>query len=1142
MILKIQLFGAVSAKNEAGQEVRFRDDKVRALLAYLTVERSQVQSREKLLELFWGYASQERAQHSLRMALTRLRQTLGQVELADLVQVTRRTVQLQPHSDRCWIDVVEFDDLAVRCREYAAQDLAGHAFVREWMKRAVELYHGSFLAGISLRDSPSFEHWLLLTQSRYEQQTLGFLGALAEHALVNQQGELAERYARRQLSLLPGHEAAHRQLMRVFAHRGQRQLVLQQYQTCVQELATELDAEPEAETRALLEQLTRGSRFSQPTAPVVAAPTGAPNNLPPSYTPFFGRESERGRLIHALLDDTVPLLTVVGPGGAGKTRLTLDGVRHVLHTPAFQDGVWFVPLDGLRAGDPNLYQAIASTIAQALGLDLLPQAAPHVQLFEQLKPRKTLLILDNFEQLIAGEKDGVDFVLDLIKHAPNLKLLVSSRRSLNLQMEALITLDGLPAPQKADDSAYTYSSVMLFMERGRRANPAFSLDAETLPAVVEICRILDGMPLGLELVAVRLRDMTCQQILQALTTNLDLLRSRLRDLPPRHQSMRAVFDWSWSLLSPEEKRVLSELSVFRGSFTLEAAQIITSADSGQVYALIDHSLVRSGAGRYSVHELLRQFAEEKLAATAPIYRRHSSYYLGFVRQRANRLIGKDLVQASAEIKQEWENVQQAWVWAVSDYDLSGLTTTLDGLGHYLRNSGMLWFGERLFQAALDNLGGSEGAARAEGSIQAQRTIGQLWLELARGYVWSAQYESCAAIARRVIQIGSAIADFDLIAGGNLELGRALWRLGEYHAARAILEGMLPFSTQQAWLETQAVNTLGNISVSQGRFGEAESHYRRALSIQKQADIWSNRVQVLTNLATIAALRGQFAQALGLFSEVLATSRQFNQQYFQISIYLNLGLCHCALGQYVQAEAHLQQGLELSSQIRNRQNQTDILLGLAQLYRRLGRYAASSDYLQQTLDLCRESGEKNAMAEALMQAALLHFAQGHFPEAHQTSQESVRLIQELGPTEVGLDIMIANGYCCLALQDYVGARAAFSTGLDVSQGVGNPLKMIEALAGLAGIHLGQGQRSAAGELLEKVWQQLEQQESLMGAILPYELYWLIVQSLTELNDARAGVLLGKAAALIQTHAQALPDPAARQAFLQQPICRKILAQA
>ncbi len=178
----------------------------------------------------------------------------------------------------------------------------------------------------------------------------------------------------------------------------------------------------------------------------------------------------------------------------------------------------------------------------------------------------------------------------------------------------------------------------------------------------------------------------------------------------------------------------------------------------------------------------------------------------------------------------------------------------------------------------------------------------------------------------------------------------------------------------------------------------------------------------------------------------------------------------------------------------------------------------------------------------MHAALLQLVQGHLAEAHQASQESVQLIQELGPTGIALDITITSGYCCLALGDAAGAQAAFGAGLAISQAVGNPLKRIEAQAGLARIQLDRGQRQAARALLADAWQQAEQQESLMGAVLPYQLYWLIAQCLTELDDARALALLSSAATLLQAQAEAIPDPAARQGFIQQPICQQILAAA
>jgi predicted ATPase/DNA-binding SARP family transcriptional activator/Tfp pilus assembly protein PilF len=1140
--IKIQLFNAFYAKDKFGKEINFRDNKVRALLAYLIVEHDQIHRRNKLVELFWGDAPQERAQHSLRMALTRLRQSLESAGVSDILKSTRQSVKIQLDSDRHWVDVVEFDRLVAKCRKNATNNLAMLPLVYEWMAKAVDLYHGSFLAGLSLSNSPSFDDWLMLHQSRYEQQALIFLDLLAEHALTNQQNEMAENFTYRQLEILPWLENSHRQLMRIFAQRNQWQLVQLQYQKCIQVLDAELGTEPDEETRNLFKQLNSGKISQKTYHPITPKPTQTvSNNLPSAHTSFFGREVERDHLIETLLNDAVPLITVVGPGGVGKTRLTLDAVRQIAIHPDFPDGVWFIPLDGMRVDDKDLNQAIANTIAKAMGLELRKPSKPYEQLLELLRNRRLILVLDNFEQLISGENDGVDFVLDLINLVPRIKVVVTSRRPLNLQLESMISLDGLPVPQILDDRAYNYSSVLLFLERGKRANNIFSLDDETLPAVVEICQLMGGMPLALEMVAVRLREMSCNQILHTLKTNQDLLKSQLRDLPPRHRSMQAVFDWSWSLLELAEKSVLSELSVFRNRFTFEAAQAVTGASSEQIHTLIEHSLIRFDGMRYSLHELLRQFAFEKLAQPEIIQAKHSSFYLKFVLTRREHLIGKDLVRATAEIRQDWENIQQAWSWAISNQEMVDFVEVIVSLGRYLRNNSMIWFGEKLFQEAIDNFQEHRWKVDSIEDLPRQKALGQLWLEMARCYIWSAQYETCVTISQRVITIGKAINSYPLIAGGYLEWGRALWRLGEYQTARELLESVVALAPEQSWQAIQALTTLGNIYSLWGKTEEALNYYKRSLQVQKEADIWSNRAQVLNHLATIATMQGQFKQAVVLLFEVLDASRQFEQEYFQVTTFHNLGLAYSELGQYSKSEEFFKKAMDLSKQLQNRHNETEIWLGLAQLYRRLGQYQESKENLQQAFTLCQQSGEKKAYCEALMQQALLLYAQESFLAAAQASRESVKLIKELGTTEMETDILITVGYCSLALSDYGQAKFAFKCAVDSAKNSGNSLKEIEASAGLANVCLRLDERHTAEILLRKVLKCVEQQISLIGTVLPLDLYWHLSQNLAELDIHGASTVLHYAQALIQDQALTISNLPARRHFLHQPICKKIILQ-
>ncbi len=589
----------------------------------------------------------------------------------------------------------------------------------------------------------------------------------------------------------------------------------------------------------------------------------------------------------------------------------------------------------------------------------------------------------------------------------------------------------------------------------------------------------------------------------------------------------------------DEQSVLSNLSVFRGGFTCEAAQAIAGASSEQIHTLIDHSLIRFDGNRYSLHELLRQFAFEKLAHPESIQARHSWFYLEFLRIRRERLIQKDLVQATAEIRQDWENIQQAWNWAISNQELLDFVDIIVSLGRYLRNNNMIWFGEKLFQTALKAFQEHRHVIDEAKEKQRQEALGQLWLEIARCYIWSAQYETCINASRNAIQFGKAIDKSALIAGGYLEWGRALWRLGEYQKARELLENVVALTPVQSWQAIQALTTLGNIYSLWGKTEEALTYYQRALQIQKEAGIWSNRVQVLNNLATTATMRGQFEQAITLLLEVLETSREFEQEYFQVTTFHNLALAYSELGQYAKSEDFFRQALDLSKQLQNRYNETEIWLGLAQLYRRMGQFKVSEASLEQALAMCQQSGEKKAYCETLMQQALLLYAQGSFLDAGQVCQQSVKLIKELGPTEMETDILITDGYCSLALLNFYRAKSSFKDALDAAKNVGNTLKEIEARVGFIYASLKLGEQKSAEELLKKILPIIEQQANLMGTVLPFDSYWLLDQSLAELDIKNTFTFLQDAQDIIHHFAKAISDPTNRRLFLHQPICKKIL---
>jgi predicted ATPase/DNA-binding CsgD family transcriptional regulator len=423
------------------------------------------------------------------------------------------------------------------------------------------------------------------------------------------------------------------------------------------------------------------------------------HNLPSQPTSFIGRGNEIAEIAALLNSPACRLLTLVGPGGSGKTRLAIE----TAHRARLVDGAFFIPLQPLRSTDD-----IVTTIVDVLPLQLHGSADPQQQLLDYLRERQMLLILDNFEHLL----DGVNIVTGILDAAPHVKLLVTSREALNLQAEHLWPLHGLDTPP--DDALEVfddYSAVQLFVERTRRVKPDFSPAAHK-HEVVRICRLVDGLPLALELAAGWMRALSPQAIGDEIQRSIDFLATHQRDLPERHRSMRAVFDRSWRLLSEVEQATFRKLSVFRGGFTLEAAGQVAGASLPLLASLIDKSLLRLDAsGRYDLHELVRQYAQGQLEAggeTEAILDAHCTYYSRFVHELEEA--HRDHRQAAAfhTIDLDFENIRAAWQRSAQQADEAAVSRMLRTLNNFLMVRGRWVEFLALLEQALSGLAPPDG--------------------------------------------------------------------------------------------------------------------------------------------------------------------------------------------------------------------------------------------------------------------------------------------------------------------------------------------------------------------------------------------------------------------------------------------------
>lgn len=415
------------------------------------------------------------------------------------------------------------------------------------------------------------------------------------------------------------------------------------------------------------------------------------SNLPAAATPFVGRQMELQALDELLLEPYVRLVTILGPGGIGKTRLALalarrDTERRVPGSERllFPDGVWYVSLAPITTGS-HLFPAIA----EALNLELEPADAlkrsPEKQLCDFLRQKRLLLVLDNFEQLV----EAATLLGRMMGAAPEIKVLVTSRQRLQLQGEHLFWIQGLELPEEAAGVAAARSgAVRLFANTARRVKPAFRLEGDEVATAVRICRLLEGMPLAIELAASWAAVLPLPAIEREVSRGLEILAGELCDVPARHRSVRAALHTSWERLTSEERDALSQLAIFRGGFTREAAQQVARANFPLLARLVSRTwlVYEPKQDRYQMHELLRQYAVEKLAADGAAERnvqeRHSRFFCAVLAEFAEQSHGSEIRVALARVTTESANVLVAWQWAIETAAWRRLADALTGLVQY----------------------------------------------------------------------------------------------------------------------------------------------------------------------------------------------------------------------------------------------------------------------------------------------------------------------------------------------------------------------------------------------------------------------------------------------------------------------------
>ncbi len=927
--LELSLLGTVTITQNGTGISEHIPAKSQALLCYLAVT-GRPHSREKLAGLLWGEKSEVKAKANLRKSLSILRRFCE-----DALIITRPTVAFDRDSGY-WLDVEVLKSVL------AEDELAPEKL--ESLREAVEMYRGEFLEGFSVQQAPALEEWVLGERERLRQLAIQGLQRLSEAYTARGEYAAGIEYTNRLLALEPWQEEAHRQLMTLLARSGQQSAALAQYETCRRVLAEELGVEPLAETQALYHRLKTRRE-------------AAPHNLPPQTTPFVGRQAELTQIAHYLNQADCRLLTLIGAGGIGKTRLALQAAGQALD--AFDHGVYFVPL--ARISSPEF---LIPTIREALGYPLSGEAEPRKQLLNYLQQKEILLVLDNFEHLLSalgGNSSGRNLALEMINAAPRLKLLITSRERLNLQTEWLLTLQGLPYPPAGTDigeetavNPTKFEAVQLFTQCARRVRPDFALSAEW-PVVARICRLLEGMPLGIELAATWASMMPCAEIARELAHSLDLLSTTLHDVPNRHRSLEAVFDRSWQILSEVERDAFKKLSLFRGGFDRQAAKEVAGASLSTLAGLVNKSLLRVvSPGRYDMLEPLKQYAASKLAETPTedarlqnqhgetdaslpqVRQHHAYYYLSFAERVEQDVKGPGQLAWLEQMETECDNLRAALEWA---FEPPGDAARIPLGANILRSIQKFWPAKGLFQ---------EGLAWVEKALAHQEKIPDLETLAVLFYLagYYAQYQGMFAQAETYTEKGLHLAreidDHQTVCNGlqylamivgrqgnnqraadllrevidmerahnpnqithNLtvalnNLGLALKNLGDYDQAAALLEEKLTYNrTQGNRLGLAAgLTNLADLAVLQENYTQARTYYREALEIRQEMGDASGTIKSLTGMVTLSVAQGQFKRGAQLHAANMRMRQQMNfpaSPQLQRQLDINLARIRAAL--------------------------------------------------------------------------------------------------------------------------------------------------------------------------------------------------------------------------------------------------------
>ncbi len=899
--LHLKLLGCPQIIRDGIPVSGFISTKVPALFFYLAVT-GRLHSRDVLGALFWGEVAQHQARKNLRDALSNLRKLLD-----PYIVVTGSEIGFNRQAPYR-LDVEEFETglQAALCEK----DLVA-------LNKLIDLYRGHFLEGFYVKRAADFEDWAAKHREHLQCMAGQALQNLVELNMIRSDTLAALNCNNKWLTLEPWNEEAHQSKITLLLKNGQRSAALIQYAACQRVLMEELGTEPELLTQTLI------TRFDSATRPI-------PHNKIRTNNYFVGREAELKRIDQLLADNTCHLITVLGSGGIGKTALIQKAAANCIdrhgagfESFAFSDGIFFVSLANIEIDEksgpslplPTVSDSIVTVaIAYAIGevihyaYNMNLYESPVRQLINYLAGKQMLLILDNFEHLVPY----CEFLNEILNEAPGVKLLVSSRISLNLIDEWVLELGGLSIPASTGEDSVTQSSAYnLFLYHARRIMPDFTPAGPDQTAIIKLCQLVQGLPLALELAASWLRSLSLAEIIAGIESSFDFLTAPYTNIPERHRSLRLVFEHSWRLLSPEEQTAFRKLGIFSGGISREAAQIVAGAGSQLLAKLVNKSLLHyTLAGRYEVHAIVHQYALEKLRTLSQQFQvtsdLHCGYFATLVARTALRLKGADQKKALDEIYENLKNIRKAWNWAVAGFQEQHLEQLLEGICNFYSRRNYFEEGQSVLTSAL--------AALQLKPATSPRLTGCILAWLGLFYLRLGLFDQSKLVLERAVELLRirSVDKIELVLALD-RLGRLYMMTGKYDDSQVTLLESLALSQtlEDPYSTATVLYSYGRLAEKRGQYSAARTYMEQSLAMRRTIKDYQGIALSLNFLGSILATQLQYAQASQLHRESFELFELLGDQWGAALSLTKLGDAAFEQGSYNEAQSYFVQALKIN---------------------------------------------------------------------------------------------------------------------------------------------------------------------------------------------------------------------------------------